>query len=75
MTRRFVLSFLALTVFVLVVLIVPLGITAATRERDRLTLDLERDACERIRRLHDQAATALRSDQARALSGAWRSPR
>ena len=43
MTRRFVLSFLALTVFVLVVLIVPLGITAATRERDRLTLDLERD--------------------------------
>ena len=44
MTRRFVLSFLALTVFVLVVLIVPLGITAATRERDRLTLDLERDA-------------------------------
>ena len=28
MARRFVLSFLALTVFVLVVLIVPLGITA-----------------------------------------------
>ncbi|HEY8060152.1 MAG TPA: ATP-binding protein [Acidimicrobiales bacterium] len=44
MTRRFVLAFLALTVLVLVVLIVPLGITAATRERDRLTLDLERDA-------------------------------
>jgi signal transduction histidine kinase len=44
MTRRFVLAFLALTVFVLVVLVVPLGISAATRERDRLTLDLERDA-------------------------------
>jgi signal transduction histidine kinase len=44
MTRRFVLAFLALTVFVLVVLVVPLGISASNRERDRLTLDLERDA-------------------------------
>lgn len=44
MTRRFVLAFLALTVFVLLVLVVPLGISASNRERDRLTLDLERDA-------------------------------
>lgn len=44
MVRRFVLAFLALTVFVLVVLVVPLGISASNRERDRLTLDLERDA-------------------------------
>lgn len=44
MTRRFVLAFLALTVFVLMVLVVPLGISASNRERDRLTLDLERDA-------------------------------
>jgi signal transduction histidine kinase len=44
MARRFVLAFLGLTVVVLVVLIVPLGISATDRERDRLTLDLERDA-------------------------------
>ena len=44
MTRRFVLAFLALTVFILLVLVVPLGISASNRERDRLTLDLERDA-------------------------------
>ncbi len=44
MSRRFVLSFLGLTVLVLVVLMVPLGISAAERERDRLTLGLERDA-------------------------------
>ncbi len=44
MTRRFVLAFLALTVFILLILVVPLGISASNRERDRLTLDLERDA-------------------------------
>ncbi len=44
MTRRFVLAFLALTVFVLLILVVPLGISASNRERDRLTVDLERDA-------------------------------
>jgi signal transduction histidine kinase len=44
MTRRFVLAFLALTVFVLLILVVPLGISTSNRERDRLTLDLERDA-------------------------------
>jgi len=43
-TRRFVLAFLALTVFVLLILVVPLGISASNRERDRLTVDLERDA-------------------------------
>jgi signal transduction histidine kinase len=43
-TRRLILSTLALTVFVLAVLVIPLGLTSADQERQRLTLDLERDA-------------------------------
>jgi signal transduction histidine kinase len=42
--RRLVLSFLGLTVVVLLLLEIPLGIESADRERDELTLDLERDA-------------------------------
>jgi signal transduction histidine kinase len=44
MTRRLVLSYLAVTVVVLAVLAVPLGTFFAQRERDRLTADLEQDA-------------------------------
>ena len=44
MTRRLVLSYLAVTLFVLAVLEIPLGITFASRERDRLYSDIERDA-------------------------------
>lgn len=44
MTRRLLLSYLAITVVVLVLLEVPLGIFYAQRERDRLIADVERDA-------------------------------
>lgn len=44
MTRRLLLSYLTITAFVLVVLVTPLGITFAARERDRLEAAIERDA-------------------------------
>ena len=44
MTRRLLLSYLTITAFVLVVLVTPLGITFAARERDRLEVAIERDA-------------------------------
>jgi signal transduction histidine kinase len=43
-TSRLLASFLTLTVLVLVVLEVPLGITFADHERDRVTTEIERDA-------------------------------
>lgn len=44
MTRRLLLTYLAITAFVLIVLEVPLGIAFAENERDRLTTKLELDA-------------------------------
>ena len=44
MTRRLLLSYLAITLVVLVMLEVPLGIFYAQRERDRFTAAVERDA-------------------------------
>ena len=44
MTRRLLLTYLTITAFTLVIVVVPLGLTFATRERDRLLFDLERDA-------------------------------
>lgn len=44
MTRRLLLSYLAITVVVLALLEVPLGISFAQRERDRFSTDVERDA-------------------------------
>jgi signal transduction histidine kinase len=44
MTRRLLLSYLAITLFVLAVLEIPLGITFASREENRLFADIERDA-------------------------------
>ena len=44
MTRRLVLSYLVITLFVLAVLEIPLGITFASREEGRLFTDIERDA-------------------------------
>jgi signal transduction histidine kinase len=43
-TRRFVVSYLALAGFLLVVLVVPLGRTFASRERERLFTSTEQDA-------------------------------
>lgn len=44
MTRRLLLSYLTITAFVLLVLEVPLGVSFARNELDRLVSDLERDA-------------------------------
>ena len=44
MTRRLVLSYLAITVVVLLLLELPLAIVYQQREFDRLTADVERDA-------------------------------
>jgi len=43
-TRRLLLAYLTITAFALVMVVVPLGLTFASRERDRLVFDLERDA-------------------------------
>ncbi|HEV7526121.1 MAG TPA: HAMP domain-containing sensor histidine kinase [Acidimicrobiia bacterium] len=44
MTRRLVVTYLAITIFGLALLAIPLGVTNAHRERDRLLFDAERDA-------------------------------
>lgn len=44
MARRLLLTYLALTALTLAVVVVPLGRLFATREHDRLTVDIERDA-------------------------------
>lgn len=44
MTRRLLLSYLSITVFVLVILEIPLAVVFADRERDRLIVGIERDA-------------------------------
>jgi len=43
MIRRLVVTYLALTIFGLALLAVPLGLTLAHREKDRLLFDVERD--------------------------------
>ena len=44
MTRRLLATYLTITALALAVLAVPLGLTFAERERDRLSFDIERDA-------------------------------
>lgn len=44
MTRRILVSYLLMTLLILVMLTVPLGLTFAARERDRLFTSIERDA-------------------------------
>ncbi len=44
MSRRLLLTYLTITAVALVVLVIPLGVTFARRERDRLYFDIERDA-------------------------------
>lgn len=44
MTRRILLSYLLLAAFVLAVVVLPLGVTYAGRQQDRLLADVERDA-------------------------------
>jgi signal transduction histidine kinase len=44
MIRRLVVTYLAITTFALALLAIPLGLTFAHREKDRLLFDVERDA-------------------------------
>ncbi|HWD46382.1 MAG TPA: ATP-binding protein [Actinomycetota bacterium] len=44
MTRRLLLSYLSITAFVLLIIEIPLGVTFARAERDRLVAAVERDA-------------------------------
>jgi signal transduction histidine kinase len=44
MRRRLLVSYLTITALILALLVIPLGITFAQREKDELTADLERDA-------------------------------
>ena len=44
MTRRLLLGYLTVTVFVLILLEVPLAVFFEQRETERLTADLDRDA-------------------------------
>ncbi|HRW37931.1 MAG: HAMP domain-containing protein [Acidimicrobiales bacterium] len=44
MTRRLLLTYLTITALTLVIVVVPLGLTFASRERDRLIFYVERDA-------------------------------
>src|SRR5882672_5240231 len=44
MIRRLVVTYLAITTFGLALLAIPLGLTFAHREKDRLFFDVERDA-------------------------------
>jgi signal transduction histidine kinase len=51
-TRRLVVTFFALTAVALALLAIPLGITFANHERDRLLFDIETDADTMATRLH-----------------------
>ncbi len=44
MARRLLATYLTITAFALAVVVIPLGLTFASRERDRLVFDIERDA-------------------------------
>ncbi len=57
MTKRLILSYLAVTVLVLVLLEVPFAVFYAQRELDRLTADVERDAAV-IATIYDDALEA-----------------
>ena len=65
MTRRLLLGYIGLTVFVLVVLEVPLGIKNARTERNTLEVKLEHDATS----LGSIAQTALRTGSKAQLAG------
>ncbi len=64
MTRRLLLTYLTITAFTLVIVVVPLGLTFATRERDRLIFDLERDAQAVASRVEEDLEADLRPDLA-----------
>ncbi len=68
MTRRLLLTYLSITAFALVIVVVPLGLTFGGRERDRLTFDLERDAQTVGARVEEDLEAGSRPD----LAGVFR---
>ena len=62
MTRRLLFSYLTITVFVLLILEVPLALTYANSERDRLTADVERDAAVLATRVEGTLAGRVQDD-------------
>lgn len=60
MTRRLLLSYLAIVAVVLAVLEIPLGINSARSERDTLVTDLERDAVVVAGLVEDQLQAGIR---------------
>ncbi|HEX7097139.1 MAG TPA: hypothetical protein VF183_14740, partial [Acidimicrobiales bacterium] len=76
MTRRLVLSYFAITLFVLAVLEIPLGITYAERAEENLFSDIERDARVLSTRVEDilegtstEDPTSIAEDYARQTGG------
>ena len=53
MTRRLLLTYLTITALTLVIVVIPLGLTFASRERDRFTFYVERDAQSIAARVED----------------------
>jgi hypothetical protein len=70
--RRLLLSYLTITVIVLVVLEVPLGLVFQQRQTDRLTVNVERDATVLASRYEDavELEAPLRAGQAAAYARA-----
>ena len=64
MTRRLLFTYLTITAFTLVMVVVPLGITFSTRERDRLVFDVERDAQSVASRVEDDLENGRNPDLA-----------
>lgn len=69
MTRRLLATYLTITAFTLVVLVLPLGATFASRERDRLMRDIERDASVVATLVEDALEAGTVPDVATLLSG------
>ena len=71
MTRRLLLSYLSITVLVLVLLEVPLGLTAARRERSSLVASVRHDA-DAIATYATGPLSSGRGDQLAAVANAYR---
>ena len=69
MTRRLVLTYLAIALVGLAVLVIPLGQTFASRERDRLVFDIERDATVVASLAEDALEAGISPELGRLLDG------
>jgi len=68
MTRRLLIAYLSITAFALVVVVIPLGLTFASRERDRLSFYLERDAVAVASQSEDSLEAGHRPDLHRVFA-------